>query len=260
MSTVQFFTWNVNGIRACARQGFVSTIEEFKPDVIGLQEVRASRSQIPEEVQNLSIYPHQYYFEAQKKGYSGVGILSKTEPENVLTGMGVKEFDFEGRTMAAIFPKFIYCSTYFPNSQDKGKRLAFKLEFCEALNSWLMSLSKKYPEKAVVLAGDFNIAHEEIDLARPDDNHTSPGFLPDEREWMTKFLGKGWLDTFRTLHPDAIKYSWWSARTRARGRNIGWRIDYHTLYNADFDQIKKAEIYDQVFGSDHCPVTLSLEV
>lgn len=260
MSTTQFFTWNVNGIRACCRQGFVTTLEEFKPDVIGLQEVRASEEQIPEDVQGLRDYLFQYYVAAEKKGYSGVGILSKTEPDNVLMGMGVKEFDKEGRTIAAVFPKFIYCSTYFPNSQDKGKRIQYKLDFCEALNSWLMSLSKKHPSKAIVLGGDFNIAHEEIDLARPNDNHDSPGFLPDERAWMTKFLNKGWIDSFRSLHPKAIKYSWWSARTNARARNVGWRIDYHTLYNTDVKKIKKAEIYDQVFGSDHCPVALTLDL
>ncbi|MEZ4814609.1 MAG: exodeoxyribonuclease III [Bdellovibrionota bacterium] len=260
MSATTFFTWNVNGIRACHRQGFVSTLEEYKPDIVGLQEVRATQEQIPEDIQNHKIYPHQFYFGAQKKGYSGVGILSKKEPENVLKGIGAKEFDFEGRSITAIFPKFIYCSTYFPNSQDKGKRIAFKLEFCIALNEWLMKLSKKHPDKALILAGDFNIAHEEIDLARPNDNHDSPGFLPDERAWMSKFLDSGWTDSFRTLHKETVKYSWWSARTRARDRNIGWRIDYHTLYNTDLKKIKKAEIYDQVFGSDHCPVTLSLDL
>ena len=260
MATTEFFTWNVNGIRACARQGFVSTLLEFKPDVIGLQEVRATKDQIPEEIAKLDLYPYQFYMEAEKKGYSGVGILSKKEPINVLSGIGVKEIDREGRVIAAIFPKCIYVSTYFPNSQDKGKRIAYKLEFCDAVHSWLMSLLKKHPDKALVLSGDFNIAHEEIDLARPDDNHDSPGFLPDERAWMTKFLSKGWIDSFRTLHPKAIQYSWWSARTRARDRNIGWRIDYNTLYNVDAKKIKKAEIYDQVFGSDHCPVTLSLEL
>lgn len=260
MAATNFFTWNVNGIRACSRQGFVSTLEEFKPDVVGLQEVRASEDQIPEDVQSLRDYLFQYYFAAEKKGYSGVGILSKTEPDNVLCGMGVKEFDCEGRTMAAIFPKFIYCSTYFPNSQDKGRRIQYKLDFCEALNSWLLSLSKKHPDKAVILAGDFNIAHEEIDLARPDDNHNTAGFLPGERAWLSKFLSSGWTDTFRSLHPEAIKYSWWSARTNARARNVGWRIDYHTLYNTDSKKIKKAEIYDQVFGSDHCPVSLTLDL
>ncbi len=228
--------------------------------MIGLQEVRATQEQIPAEVLSHSLYPHQFYFGAEKKGYSGVGILSKTEPDNVLVGIGTQEFDREGRVIAAIFPQYIYISTYFPNSQDKGKRLGYKLDFCEALHSWMLSLHKKFPAKALILAGDFNIAHEEIDLARPDDNHDSPGFLPQEREWMTKFLSNGWTDTFRNLHPQAIQYSWWSARTRARGRNIGWRIDYHTVFNVDAKKIKKAEVCDQILGSDHCPVTLSLDL
>lgn len=259
MPSTSFLTWNVNGIRACHRQGFVTTLEEQKADIVGLQEVRASLDQIPEDVKTHKLYPYQYYFEAEKKGYSGVGILCKKEPEDVHRGMGLKEFDSEGRCIAVIFPTFIYCSAYFPNSQDKGRRISYKLEYCDAIHNWLVKLSKKHPQKKVVLAGDFNIAHEEIDLARPDDNHESPGFLPGEREWMSKFLAKGWTDTFRELHPKAIKYSWWSARTKARVRNVGWRIDYHAIYNAPISKIKKAEIFDQIHGSDHCPVFLSLE-
>jgi exodeoxyribonuclease-3 len=260
MPSVEFFSWNVNGIRACARQGFVTSLMEFKPDVVGLQEVRATRDQVPEDLCKLADYPFQYYMDAEKKGYSGVGILSKTEPQNVFMGIGSNNFDREGRVIAAVFNKFIFASAYFPNSRDKGLRIEYKLEFCDAIHSWLMSLLKKYPSHTLILCGDFNIAHNEIDLARPKENQETAGFLPGERAWMSKFLSAGWMDSFRMLHPEAIKYSWWSARTNARPRNIGWRIDYHTVYNTDPSKITKAEVLDQVYGSDHCPVTLTLEV
>jgi exodeoxyribonuclease-3 len=255
----RFVSWNVNGIRACTRHGFVRSILSLKADVIGLQEVRASREQILEEVLQLEEYPHQYYFGAEKKGYSGVSIFSKEMPEDVIEGLGVKEFDVEGRVISARFKNLFYISAYFPNSQDKGKRIQYKLDFCQAMEEWASSLEKKFPLHSIVLAGDFNIAHEEIDLARPDDNHQSAGFLPQEREWMSSFLNKSWVDSFRALHPKAVKYSWWSARTRARERNIGWRIDYHALKNLKKHSLYKAEIHDDILGSDHCPVSLVLK-
>ena len=255
---IKTLSWNVNGIRACHRHGFVDVMQKTKADIVGLQEVRALPDQIPEDVKLLTTYPHQYYFAAEKKGYSGVAILSKQKADDLIEGLGVKDFDKEGRVITGVFKELAYLSIYFPNSQDGGKRVAYKIEFCLALQEWLKKISKKYPDKPIVVAGDYNIAHEEIDLARPDDNHNSAGFLPQEREWMSVFLKSGWIDTYRKLHPDSVKYSWWSARTQARERNIGWRIDYHAIHEKFVNRIQSADILDSVYGSDHCPVTLTL--
>jgi len=257
---IKTFCWNVNGIRACSKNGFEKVLNKYAPDIIGLQEVRASEDQIPNDIKNHHLYPHQYYVSAQKKGYSGVGILSQKAALEIHKGLGIEDFDCEGRVITARFEKLIYISAYFPNSRDGGKRISYKIDFCQALHKFLEKLSLQYPQTPIVLAGDYNIAHEEIDLARPDDNHDSAGFLPDERKWMSSFLEAGWVDTYRSLHPKTVKYSWWSARTRARERNIGWRIDYHTLKNTFQNQIKEAGILDNVLGSDHCPVTLTLDI
>ena len=251
-------SWNVNGIRACAKKGFVDWVKSEDFDAILLQEVRAEENQIPEEILGLSEYFKEWFPASSKKGYSGVAILSKEEPQKVHRGMGSKEFDVEGRVISVEFEELILVSAYFPNSQTKGKRIDYKLAFCDCLLKWLKKLRKT--GKIVVLAGDYNIAHEEIDLARPDSNHESPGFLPGEREWMSKFIAEGWVDTFRNLYPEEEVYSWWSARTRARDRNIGWRIDYQSIHEDDVDVVLDAGIQTQVLGSDHCPVTLDLEV
>ena len=256
-SMAHFASWNVNGLRACVKNGFLDWVTKNSFDVIGLQEVRADLSQIPKEVSDLPGYFKFWFPATSKKGYSGVGILTRNEPTKIHYGMGIEEFDKEGRVIAAEFKDCVFLSVYFPNSQDKGARIDYKIAFCEAL----MKFAEKFERggKAVVVCGDFNIAHEPIDLARPDDNEESPGYLPAEREWMGHFLAEGWIDTFRHFYPRKENaYSWWSARTRARERNIGWRIDYHAV-NADAKvRIKGAGIQDQVMGSDHCPVTLEL--
>ncbi|NMC62026.1 MAG: exodeoxyribonuclease III, partial [SAR324 cluster bacterium] len=167
-------------------------------------------------------------------------------------------FNNEGRVLAAEFKDIIIASAYFPNSQDGGKRLDFKLSFCEAIHEWLLDLKKT--GKIVVLGGDYNIAPFPIDLARPDDNEKSPGYLPEERAWMKSFLESGWVDSYRFLHPESVKYSWWSARTRARERNIGWRIDFHVLPEEDRDRIIAADIENEVLGSDHCPINLEIRI
>jgi exodeoxyribonuclease-3 len=250
--------WNVNGIRSCCQKGLGAWIEKENFDGIMLQEVRADPSQIPDEIQDLRGY-YQYWNPAtSKKGYSGTGILTHEEALSVIPGLGIDEFDVEGRVLSVELSKLWLVSAYFPNSQDAGRRIEYKIAFCRAMQSWLDKL--RLSGKPVVLAGDFNIAHEEIDLARPKDNHDSPGFLPREREWMTEFVKSGWRDTFRELHPGKVQYSWWSARTRARERGIGWRIDYHTVHEDDMKYVKSAGIMDQVMGSDHCPVTLELKL
>jgi exodeoxyribonuclease-3 len=253
----RFASWNVNGIRACHKNGFMPWINSFDADVIGLQEVRAMPDQIPDELACLEGY-YKAWFPAEEKGYSGVGILSRVPPKSVVIGMDRKEFDVEGRVLTAEFKGVYFVSVYFPNSQDAGARIDYKVRFCQAIHEWVNSLHKK--GKSVILTGDFNIAHQEIDLARPKENEGTAGFLPQEREWMTHFLNSGWTDSFRYLHPDARDaYSWWSMRMRARERNVGWRIDYHAVPSADRDRIKGAAIHADVKGSDHCPVSLDFE-
>jgi exodeoxyribonuclease-3 len=254
---MKFASWNVNGIRACTKNGFVSWFDQQDFDVIGLQEVRALPDQIPMEVQALKA--HQFWFPAQKKGYSGVGLLARERPLKLTCGLGLEEFDCEGRVITGEWDKFFFLSIYFPNSQDGGARLKYKIAFCEALAGWVHKLQKT--GKAVVVSGDYNIAHQEIDLARPDDNHESAGFLPEERQWMGQFLNQGWVDSFRYLHPTARDmYTWWSARMRARERNVGWRIDYLCVNQSHQELIEKAGMQMQVLGSDHCPATIELRL
>lgn len=223
-----------------------------------LQEVRADENQIPDEIQDLASY-YQYWNPASsKKGYSGTAILTQEEAIQALRGMGAPEFDIEGRVLSLELSKLWLVSAYFPNSQDGGRRIDYKIAFCKAMQKWLKKL--RATGKPVVLGGDFNIAHEEVDLARPNDNHDSPGFLPRERGWMTEFIGSGWIDTYRNKHPDKVEYSWWSARTRARERNVGWRIDYNTIHKDDLHLVRDASIQTQVMGSDHCPVVVELKL
>ncbi len=255
---VRLASWNINGIRACTKSGLPDWIRSHDADVILLQEVRADQHQIPEEITGLGNY-HQHWFAATvKKGYSGTAILSKEAPKQVSSGFGYEEFDGEGRTLTAEFQNFIAVSAYFPNSQDGGKRLDYKLRYCEAMAAHLEKLRRK--GKPVILGGDYNIAPYPIDLARPKDNERNPGYLPGERAWMDQFLTSGWTDSWRHLHPDEVKYSWWSVRLGARARNIGWRIDFNVLPAQDRDRLRHADMLNDVMGSDHCPVTVELVV
>jgi len=254
----RFISWNVNGIRACYKSGFVDWLKRSRVGVLALQEVRAESSQVPQEILEYSGL-EKYWFSAEKKGYSGVAILSRKPAKQIINGMGRPEFDSEGRVITAEF-EGVYCvSAYFPNSQDGGKRIDYKIRFCQAIHSWVKEL--RASGKPVVLTGDFNIAHQAIDLARPKENEGTAGYLPEERAWMTEFLDSGWVDTYRQVYPTKIEaYSWWSARTRARERNIGWRIDYHAVSKKDAHLITGVDIKADVLGSDHCPVVLDLDV
>jgi exodeoxyribonuclease-3 len=256
--TVKIASWNVNGIRACSKSGFAAWVRGHGPDVVLLQEVRAAADQIPEDVTCLGNYHQVWYAATVKKGYSGTGILSRQAPKKVVEGMGYDEFDGEGRVLAAEFDKLIVVSAYFPNSQDGGRRLDYKLRFCDAMEEHLKKLGRK--GKPVVLGGDFNVAPYPIDLARPKDNEKNPGYLPEERAWMDLFLQSGWTDTWRYLHPEDVKYSWWTARAGARQRNVGWRIDFHVVSKKYRDRVAAADMLNDVLGSDHCPVTLDLAV
>ena len=267
---MRILSWNINGIRAVEKKGFVSWMQRENADIICLQETKAKPEQLSKELHEISDISGKQYFaywaSAKKPGYAGVAIYSKQEPVSVKT-LGIGEFDDEGRILQADFASsidanmdgkgFTLISAYFPNSQDGGKRLDYKLKFCDAI----LSLCKTYrkQKKHFILCGDYNIAHTAIDLARPKENEGTAGYLPEERAWMTSFTGAGFVDTFRHFHPGEEKnYTWWSYRLSARERNIGWRIDYHCIDPEFIPAIKASNIRDDVEGSDHCPVELIL--
>lgn len=255
---VSFASWNVNGIRACTKTGFCEWLHAQNHDVILLQEVRADLPQVPTDVLLDTRY-YKFWNPARvKKGYSGVALFSKDQPIRIDFGLNREEFDGEGRVITGEFPRYIAVGAYFPNSQDAGRRVDYKVRFCDAIQEHVSKLRKS--GKPVVLGGDYNVAPQAIDLAHPKENEGNPGYLPEERAWMADFLKAGWVDSFRYLQPETVKYSWWSVRTRARERNIGWRIDHFAVHKKDKDRIVAADILNEVTGSDHCPVTVTLEV
>jgi len=259
---MRVLSWNVNGIRAVEKKGFVSWMENECADAVCIQETKARPEQLSKELREIKDKNgkpyHAYWASAKKPGYSGVAIYSNTEPLNVKP-LGIADFDNEGRVLQAEFKSFTLISAYFPNSQDGGKRLDYKLAFCDAI----LKLCKKYrkEKRHFVLSGDYNIAHTPIDLARPKENEENAGYLPEERAWMDTFTGAGFIDTFRQLHPgQGNNYSWWSYRMNARERNVGWRIDYHCTDPEFLAAIKSSTIRPEVHGSDHCPVEILLDI
>jgi len=248
--------WNVNGIRAAHKKGFLEWFEEQAADVVCLQETKTQPDQVPEELQHPLKYASTWH-SAEKKGYSSVATYSKKEPLSIQLGMGIPEFDREGRVLVTEFPKVTVVNAYFPNSQREGARLDYKLRFCEAMHAFMDELSAK--GKHVVLCGDYNIAHTAIDLANPKTNGKNAGYLPEERAWMDTFLGAGYIDTFRHFCEDPHHYTWWSYRGDVRARNIGWRIDYFGVNPELIDRVKHAGIQAEVMGSDHCPISLDLK-
>ncbi len=250
---MRIISWNVNGIRAAIKKGFVEWLQTANADIVCLQETKALPGQVPPDALNPKGY-HTYWATAVKKGYSGTAIYTKEEPLEV-TNLGADEFDNEGRVQIAQYNSFALINTYFPNSQEGGKRIDYKLDFCDAILKKCRKLVKGGTD--VVLCGDYNIAHTPIDLKNPKNNEKNPGYLPEEREWMTKFLNAGYIDTFRSLHPDEPgHYTWWSYRFHAREKDIGWRIDYHSVNESAQKRVKGADILKDIMGSDHCPITL----
>lgn len=255
-------SWNVNGIRAASRKGFFDWLSSASPDILCLQETKASPDQLGEEFLAASdgkggVY-RCHWAQAKKKGYSGVAIYSKKEPRKV-DFLGVDEFDDEGRVLAADFGEIVVISAYFPNSQDAGARLDYKLRFCDAVLARADKIRKSGAH--VVVAGDYNIAHKPIDLANPEANEGNPGYLPEERAWMDRWIGEGYADSFRHFDPSPAKYTWWTYRVPgARDRNIGWRLDYHCVDEGLLPRCTAAAIHPEVPGSDHCPVSLDLEI
>jgi exodeoxyribonuclease-3 len=257
---MKIISWNVNGIRAVEKKGFARWMKDESADMVCLQETKARPDQLSPELLEISDKEGKPYFaywaSAKKAGYSGVAIYAKTEPLSVKF-LKKEEFDDEGRVLQAEFKDFTLISAYFPNSQEEGKRLDYKLRFCDAI----MKLSKKFVAQGrhFVLCGDYNIAHTPIDLAHPKANEENAGYLPEERAWMDAYTKAGFVDTFRHFYPDKKdQYSWWSYRMNARERNVGWRIDYHCVDPAFLPQVKASIIRPEVQGSDHCPIELEL--
>ena len=250
---MKLISWNVNGLRAVEKKGFVEWLEQSGADAVCLNEIKADKSQLSDALLNVKGYAA-HFMPAQKKGYSGVGIYTKLKPLDI-EPLGASEFDDEGRTIIAHFDDFSLLVCYFPNSQEKGARLDYKLAFCDAVLEKCNALTSA--GRNVILCGDYNIAHTPIDLANPEQNHKNPGFLPEEREWMSKFLASGYRDVFRETHPgEAGHYTWWSYRFDSRSKGIGWRIDYFCVNEAFAPRVKSASILSDVYGSDHCPVSL----
>jgi exodeoxyribonuclease-3 len=252
---MKVISWNVNGIRACAKKGFKEFIDEYTPDLLFLQETKVAEADIPDELRDPYGYQSVWH-SAERKGYSGVAVLSKTNPDNVIKGFGIEEFDREGRVIQAVFGDVYYIGVYFPNGQQGDERLDYKLRFYDSLFSYcdeLRSMGKK-----VIVCGDYNTAHTPIDLARPKENQQTSGFMPIEREWVSELLRRNYVDVFREKYPDLQKYSWWSYRSAAREKNIGWRIDYFLASSDISKQITDAFILNDVMGSDHCPVGIEI--
>ena len=254
---MRFYSWNVNGIRAVTRKGFLDWIEKEDPDVLGLQEIRIQDHQLKDKLRNIDDY-YSYFNYGEKKGYSGVALYSKKEPLDVWFGLGVERFDEEGRVLVAEYEDFYLLNIYFPNGKKNKKRLNYKLDFYDEVLDYCENLREN--DKEILIFGDYNTAHHPIDLKNPDANKDVSGFLPIEREWLDKLEDHGYIDTYRYFHPDKETYSWWSYRTRARERDAGWRIDYHFISEGLEDKLEDADILTDVMGSDHCPVTVKLDV
>lgn len=256
---MKLISWNINGIRAVIKKGFGEFLTKEQPDVICLQEIKISAATL--EKLDISFDGYKtYWHSAQRPGYSGTAILIQQTLVNevkIVNGLGLDRFDIEGRVQVAEFDKFYLLNMYFPNANPTLSRLDYKLDFNQALLKYVKKLEIKKP---VVLTGDFNVAHQEIDLARPKENIKSPGFTKEERESMDKFIAAGLIDSFRFLNGNQIKYSWWSFRSAARARNIGWRIDYFCVSDKLKKHLKRADILDKIDGSDHAPVLLELIV
>lgn len=255
---MRIISYNVNGIRAAIKKGFIDWLKTNPADVICLQETKAVQGDVDVKPIEAAGYQH-HWFSAQKKGYSGVAVLTKVKPDNVEFGNGHSASDDEGRVIQLDFGKTRLINAYFPSGTSGDERQAFKYKWLDEFFVWLNKLKKKYPN--LILCGDYNIAHKEIDIHDPKGNKNSSGFLPEEREWMTKFLDSGWVDTFRKFHPEPHRYSWWSQRfPSVRLNNKGWRIDYITVTSPLEKQLKDAEIYPDVKHSDHCPVYLDIKI
>lgn len=252
---MKLVTWNVNGLRACIKNGFVESFKKLNPDIICLQETKLQEEQIPADFFDKKKYKDYWHF-AEKKGYSGTCILSKKDVIKWSTGINSPIHDVEGRGITLEFDDFYLVNCYVPNAQPELKRLDYRMNYEDNLRKYLKKLDKKKP---VVYCGDLNVAHEEIDLKNPKTNVGNPGFSDEEREKMTDLLDSGFVDVYRNLYPTGTEYTWWSYRMNAREKNVGWRIDYFIVSERFMKKVKDIKIHNEIYGSDHCPVELILK-
>ena len=250
---MKFISWNVNGFRSCLGKGFGEFFSEQNADFFSIQETKMQPGQAEFDTPNY----HQYWYSAEKKGYSGTAIFAKHEPISVKYGIGIDEHDHEGRAITLEYEDFYLLNVYTPNAQKELARLDYRMKWEDDLRAYMLELDKKKP---VIYCGDLNVAHEEIDLRNPKTNHFSAGFSDEERGKFSELLASGFTDTFRALYPDTVKYSWWSYMYQARQKNVGWRIDYFVVSNRIFDKVKDSFILGEVMGSDHCPVGIEIDL
>lgn len=252
---MKIISYNVNGIRAAMQKGLKEWVQEINPDVLCLQEVKAEREQVDlREFEELGY--HIYWHAAQKKGYSGVAIFTKIIPKQIVIGCGIEAYDAEGRVLRVDFEKVSVMSVYMPSGTTGDIRQDFKMTWLADFFLYTQELKKKIPH--LVISGDYNICHKEIDIHNPKSNANSSGFLPEERAWISQFIEGGFIDTFRQVNPNPHQYTWWSYRAGSRGKNLGWRIDYHMATNELKEYIQHAHIYSDAMHSDHCPISLEL--
>jgi len=255
---VKLLCWNVNGLRSILRKGFVGWLENERADIVCIQETKASEDQIPETLRRVDGFHAYFSSPLVKKGYSGVGLFTREEPKSVQKGLGIKKFDSEGRTIIADYGRFMLMDIYFPNGKMSQERLDYKMEFYDAFLGIVDGFKKE--GRKIIVCGDVNTAHTELDIARPQENSKKSGFLPEERAWMDKFESHGYIDTFRVFEKEGGHYSYWDMRTGARERNVGWRIDNFYVSENLRKNLKKAFIETDVMGSDHCPVGIEIDV
>jgi len=251
------YSWNVNGLRAVHRKGvFLDWLAKSAPDIVGLQETKCHPDQLVDEVRRPNGY-YTYWAAAEKKGYSGVALYTKQEPISVEIGLGIPEFDREGRTIVAHFPEFVFITAYFPNGSRDHHRVPYKMAYKVAFLKFCEKLRQE--GKPIIFCGDVNTAHNEIDIARPKQNQKSTGFLPEERAWIDEITTMGYLDTYRRQYPEQTgAYTWWANHSQARERNVGWRLDYFFASPDIWPRVAEAAIHPDMLGSDHCPISLTL--
>lgn len=252
---MKILSWNVNGIRAMQKKGFLDWLYKESPDILCIQETKAQKEQLTTDLINPTDY-YTYWNSAERKGYSGVAIFSKTKPLLVENNLGINRFDVEGRVIIAHYPEFTLYNIYFPNGRAREERLEYKMDFNEELLSHFQNISS---EKKIILCGDLNTAHKEIDLARPKENSKVSGFLPMERNWIDRLESENFVDVFRFYNSEPENYTYWDTITRARERNVGWRIDYFFVKANFLSEISNASIMADVMGSDHCPISINIE-
>jgi exodeoxyribonuclease-3 len=257
---IKLISWNVNGLRAVIKKDFFASFHQMDADIFSIQETKIQENQLTDEMKNIEGYGFYRSHATVKKGYSGVGTYSRIKPSRVNTTLGVSRFDQEGRILELDFDDFIFFNVYFPNGQMSDERLQYKLDFYETFFDY--TVSYKNQGRSLIITGDYNTAHNEIDLKNPKPNENTSGFLRIERDWLDRIVQNGYVDTFRHFFPDTVKYSWWTYRFKARDRNVGWRIDYFFVTEDILKKgwIKEAFIDNDIFGSDHCPIGLVLEI